>query len=213
MNRPLIQPPSSSSARPIVGSWRPNASRCRAAAKGPKALDAPVQGRRLEWFASDEESVVGATKGPATESSQPLERGLSVLAERPFKLGWVAIFDVVSTGERLVAVGYAATYERSHGAAWTSTDGRTWKKTHRLAPWYFHRAIPIADGAVLASRGTSQGCSRLWRLEPGGQLRKAELIWPSKRGCGKRTEVVALVWVSFRMAAYAVARVLHSSHE
>ncbi len=138
-------------------------------------------------------ALASAQEGDSGElSSPPLEQGLSVLAERPFELGWGAIFDVVSTGETLVAVGYAATYDKSHGAAWTSRDGREWRKTHRLPPWYFHRAAPIAGGTVLASRGTSQGCSGLWRLEPGGRVRKAGFVWPSKRGCPKGTEVVAL---------------------
>ncbi len=153
-------------------------------------------------LASDEDANDGATPSPdvplaadgdgGAATGDQAERGLSVVPKTGFGRGYV--FDVVSTGDELVAVGYGVKgSDRTHGAAWTSSDGRTWKKTHRLPSWSFWRATPTADGTVLATRGTRQGCYRLWRLEPDGRVMKAGVIWPSKP-CrpGRGKEVIEL---------------------
>ena len=126
----------------------------------------------------------GAALAAETEGAEGAEEGLTVLNKRPFKLGWGSIFDLVSVGGRLVAVGYDATYEKSWAGAWTSKNGRTWKRTHRLPDYTFSHALPLAHEAVLAFRDDRDGChARAWRLEPGGVIKDAGLVWPSDRGC------------------------------
>jgi hypothetical protein len=94
----------------------------------------------------------------ADEARGP-EDGLTVLNKRAFvKLGWGSIFELVSVGGRLVAVGYDATYEESWAGAWTSKNGRTWKRTHRLPDSSFTHALPLAHDAVLAFRDERDGC-------------------------------------------------------
>jgi hypothetical protein len=152
---------------------------------------------------ASEEHGVGASSSPDTPTAaepiteEPGQRGLSLLPESRFNSGRSVVFDVVSTGDQLVAVGYGRALElgtgKTHGAAWTSDDGRTWRKTHRVGEWTFDRAVPAADGSILASRGTSNGCYRLWRLEPDGRAVRSAVIWPNGPcSPGRGQEVIAL---------------------
>lgn len=136
----------------------------------------------------------GAALAAEAEGAEGAEEGLTVLNKRPFKLGgWGSIFDLVSVGGRLVAVGYDATYEESWAGAWTSWNGRKWKRTHRLPDYTFSHALPLAHEAVLAFRGDQDGChTRAWRLEAGGAVKDAGLVWPSGRGCPGQPEIVAV---------------------
>ncbi len=143
-------------------------------------------------------SNAAGTADPSPAEAEPqadkaTDRGLSILTKRPFKLGWGAIFDVVSVGDGLMAVGYAATYDKSHGAAWTSKNGRKWRKSHRLPDFYFSHALPLAHDAVLAFRGSRDGCgARAWRLESTGQTVDAGRVWPNDQGCPRHPELVAV---------------------
>lgn len=134
----------------------------------------------------------GAALAAEAEGAEGADAGLTVVNKRPFKLGWGSIFDLVTVGGRLVAVGYDATYDDSWAGAWTSGNGRKWRRTHRLPDYTFSHALPLAHEAVLAFRGDGDGCHvRAWRLEPGRVAKDAGLVWPSARGC-PGSELVAV---------------------
>jgi hypothetical protein len=129
--------------------------------------------------------------GPLAEAEQAEDYGFTLLSKRPIKPGWGAVFDVVSTGDRLVAVGYSATYDTSRGSAWTSKGGRKWRETHTLPNFTFDHALAMPNASVLAFRGTRCGAAA-WRLRADGTQSGPELVWTSKKGCrGRELEAVA----------------------
>lgn len=124
--------------------------------------------------------------GTMTDATTRIPVRFERLAARPIDTGgWGAVFDVVSAGEKLVAVGYSATYDTSHAAAWTSRGGRKWRESHGPLKWTLGGAIALHDGSVLAFQPVACG-TRMWRLQPGGAMVDTGLVWKSRKNCRNR---------------------------
>jgi hypothetical protein len=96
--------------------------------------------------------------------------------------------DVLVRDDGLVAVGAKGDRRGPGGAAWSSPDGRSWKRTHLLPRGTsLATAVPLGNGSLLAfgERWSADGPylgAWTWRLEPGGSIGPAQHL-PSRGGC------------------------------
>lgn len=115
--------------------------------------------------------------------------GLEVLSRHGLKTDWGQHGDVIATDDGLVALGSWGDWRGPRGVAWSSPDGRSWKRTHRL-PWGTHlvTAVPRGDGSLLAfgerwyPMGGGHRGTWTWRLDPDGSIGPARRL-PGQATC------------------------------
>lgn len=132
------------------------------------ADDATGVGRAAVWVSDDGRSWQRIADGPG------LEIGGTGPARDGRRIGGMT--DVTWDGRQLVAIGAACdgSEGRCRGVAWTSPDGRTWRRHDAAFGFGLPSAVALVDGRLVAV-GRDADLPAAWTSSDGGTWQQAEI--------------------------------------